>query len=216
MRPRIRFDLRVAAHSFPGKGFQRFFSDLDVETFAALLTLASTTTGLISAFLTILFFGRLFSPFRLKLFQSLESMAAIHCRRSAAHHHRADCLDDLLSCGSYPQRVVNVIGDTRGAASGDRDAQRDQLPAFANAQNINPELDELRRSGWDAVYNLYFDAARATFTELQQRAPQHQAGDLMMASLTWIEQLNRSRRLQINLYRSAGFLCRSETGKRHR
>lgn len=86
-------------------------------------------------------------------------------------------------------------------------------PAFANAQNINPELDELRRLGWEAVYNLDFDAARAKFTELQERAPQHPAGDLLMASLTWIEQLNRSRRLQINLYRSAGFYAGAKPGK---
>ncbi len=86
-------------------------------------------------------------------------------------------------------------------------------PVFANAQNLNPVLDELRRLGWDAVYNMDFDTARAKFTELQQRAPQHPAGDLMMASLTWIEQLNRSRRLQINLYRSAGFYTGAKPGK---
>jgi hypothetical protein len=83
------------------------------------------------------------------------------------------------------------------------------LPVFANTQNLNPELDELRRLGWDAVYIMDFDTARTKFTELQQRASQHPAGDLMMALLTRIEQLNRSRRLQINLYRSAGFYWHS-------
>jgi tetratricopeptide (TPR) repeat protein len=86
-------------------------------------------------------------------------------------------------------------------------------PPFAQAQDLTPELDELRRSGWDAVYNMDFDAARAEFTELQQRAPQHPVGDLLMASLTWIEQLNRSRRLQINLYRTADFYAGAKPGK---
>ncbi|MCI0661560.1 MAG: hypothetical protein L0220_10840, partial [Acidobacteria bacterium] len=86
-------------------------------------------------------------------------------------------------------------------------------PELANAQSLGPGLDELRRLGWEAVYNLDYDTARARFTELKQSAPQHPAGDLLMASLTWIEQLNRSRRLQINIYRSAGFYAGAKPGK---
>jgi hypothetical protein len=94
-----------------------------------------------------LFLSRLFSSFRLKLFQSLESMAAIHRRRPASHHHSdADGLDDLLSCSSCTQCVLNRVGDAGVAASADSDSQRNQflvLPAQrAVRQRLAAQLRE--------------------------------------------------------------------------
>jgi tetratricopeptide (TPR) repeat protein len=73
------------------------------------------------------------------------------------------------------------------------------------SQVLPPELIEIRRIGNEALYNLDYATARAKFTELRDRQPQHPVGDLNLATLTWMEHLYKTRRLQTTLYTQEGF-----------
>ncbi|MDX2029817.1 MAG: tetratricopeptide repeat protein [Blastocatellia bacterium] len=74
-------------------------------------------------------------------------------------------------------------------------------PASASVGAALPaEMLQLRREGNEAMYNIDYSTARAKFEEIRNRAPQHPAGDLYLATVIWLEQLNKSRRLQTGLY----------------
>ncbi len=60
----------------------------------------------------------------------------------------------------------------------------------------------LRREGNEALYNMDYATARAKFEEIKKRAPHHPAGDLYVATVIWLEHLNKSRRLQTSLYQN--------------
>ncbi len=66
---------------------------------------------------------------------------------------------------------------------------------------LSPEIIELRRAGTEAVYNLDYATARAKFEEIRRRLPSHPVGDLNLATLLWLEYLNKNRRLQTGLYK---------------
>ncbi len=70
-----------------------------------------------------------------------------------------------------------------------------------SSTGLPPELIALRREGNEALFNMDYVTARTKAEEMQQRWPQHPAGDLFLATVIWLEHLNRSRRLQTNLYR---------------
>ncbi len=70
---------------------------------------------------------------------------------------------------------------------------------------LPPDLIELRNAGAAALYNLDYASARAKFTELCEQLPQHPVGELNLAVLTWIEYLDKTRRLQTSLYGQTGF-----------
>ncbi len=84
------------------------------------------------------------------------------------------------------------------------------LPALAFGQSENgataagsslpADVVELRREGNAAIYNIDYSTARAKFEEIRKRLPQHPAGDLYLATVIWLEHLNKSRRLQTSLY----------------
>ncbi len=64
------------------------------------------------------------------------------------------------------------------------------------------DVIELRREGNEALYNMDYATARAKFEEIRRRIPRHPAGDLYVATVIWLEHLNKSRRLQTSLYRN--------------
>jgi hypothetical protein len=76
-----------------------------------------------------------------------------------------------------------------------------ETAAAASSAALSPEVIRLRREGNEALYNMDYATARAKFEEIKKRSPHHPAGDLYIATVIWIEHLNKSRRLQTNLYR---------------
>jgi len=66
-------------------------------------------------------------------------------------------------------------------------------------------FDELRKDGFDALYNLDYDGARRRFAEMTRLFPDHPAGYQFLAVGLWLKTLNESRRLQTSLYNNDGF-----------
>ncbi len=67
------------------------------------------------------------------------------------------------------------------------------------------QLDSLRRSGVQALYDLDYDKANTDFMEIARLYPTHPAGPQMRAARLWIKTLYESRRLQASLYSSDSF-----------
>ena len=67
------------------------------------------------------------------------------------------------------------------------------------------QLEGLRRSGLEALYNLEYDKAQKDFKEIAQRFPNHPAGYQLQAAGVWAKTLYESRRLQGSLYSSESF-----------
>jgi hypothetical protein len=63
-------------------------------------------------------------------------------------------------------------------------------------------LDTLRAEGYEALYNLDYETARARFQKMIELAPDHPAGPQCMASSLWVQQLNQSWELKSTLYSS--------------
>jgi len=74
-----------------------------------------------------------------------------------------------------------------------------------NARPESAQLDALRRSGIQALYNLDYDAAQKDFREIVRLYPTHPAGPQLLAARLWIKTLYESRRLQSSLYSSESF-----------
>jgi hypothetical protein len=62
------------------------------------------------------------------------------------------------------------------------------------------EFDDLRRLGYEALYNLDYEGGRTKFREMVRLFPEHPAGPQSMAASLWLQQLNRSARLRSTLY----------------
>ena len=77
--------------------------------------------------------------------------------------------------------------------------------APAPAEFDRKRFDELRKEGFDALYNLDYDGARRHFTEMTRVFPTHPAGFQFLAAALWLRTLNESRRLQASLYNNEGF-----------
>lgn len=75
------------------------------------------------------------------------------------------------------------------------------------------DIIALRQEANDAVYNLDYTTARAKFEEIRQRLPDHPAGDLYLATLIWLDQLNKSRRLQTGIYQNESFYAGADKAR---
>jgi tetratricopeptide (TPR) repeat protein len=81
------------------------------------------------------------------------------------------------------------------------------LPGLALGQTqdkgaaLPPDVIQLRAEANAASYNIDYATARAKYQEIRKRLPYHPAGDLYLATVTWLEHLYKSRRLQTSLYR---------------
>lgn len=69
---------------------------------------------------------------------------------------------------------------------------------------------ELRAAGFNALYNLDYEAARAKFKEIVRLYPDHPAGSQFLAATLWAQTLNESRRLQSSLYNTESFYAQKE------
>ena len=68
----------------------------------------------------------------------------------------------------------------------------------ASAQDAR--LDALRAEGYEALYNLDYETARARFKKMIELAPDHPAGAQCYASSLWVQQLNEAWKLKSTLY----------------
>ncbi|HLN97697.1 MAG TPA: tetratricopeptide repeat protein [Pyrinomonadaceae bacterium] len=78
----------------------------------------------------------------------------------------------------------------------------------SDVAGLEPEpaqLQELRRSGIEALYNLDYDKAQKDFKEIVKIYPNSPAGPQLLAARLWIKTLYETRRLQSSLYSSQGF-----------
>jgi tetratricopeptide (TPR) repeat protein len=71
-------------------------------------------------------------------------------------------------------------------------------------------FQELRQNGFDALYNLDYDGARKQFREIARLYPDHPAGPQFLAAALYGDTLNKSRRLQANLYNSDSFYSKKD------
>lgn len=69
--------------------------------------------------------------------------------------------------------------------------------AFSQQQT---QLDTLRAEGYEALYNLDYEAARKRFQKMVELAPEDPAGAQCLASSLWLQQLNDSYQLKATLY----------------
>src|SRR5918998_1355328 len=70
-------------------------------------------------------------------------------------------------------------------------------PAPAAASTFDRKrFDELRREGFEALYNLDYTGAQQRFREMEKLFPDHPAGPQFQAAALWLRTLNESRRLQ--------------------
>jgi tetratricopeptide (TPR) repeat protein len=94
--------------------------------------------------------------------------------------------------------VIALLLLTAGAAAA-------QQPQTSSPQSDRGQLDSLRRSGIEALYNLDYDKAERDFKEIVKVYPTHPAGPQLLAARLWIKTLYESRRLQSSLYSSESF-----------
>src|SRR6267378_955000 len=71
-------------------------------------------------------------------------------------------------------------------------------------------LEDLRAKASQALFNLDYDGARATFNEMAHLFPDDPIGPQMLASTLWLENLNKSRLLQAAIYSSSSFYSKTE------
>jgi hypothetical protein len=87
-------------------------------------------------------------------------------------------------------------------------AEKTAAPAFDRKR-----FDELRKEGFDALYNLDYEGARRHFNEMTREFPGHPAGYQFLAAALWLRTLNESRRLQASLYNNEGFYKEDKNDK---
>ncbi|MGH9766121.1 MAG: hypothetical protein ACREAB_01700, partial [Blastocatellia bacterium] len=152
-----------------------------------------------------------------KIFSTIESMfvaiyyAAIFLTpanvRNAARVI-ADCRLRIADCvhamrGGAPQAalILSAVIVAPALSLGQAVAAAENATAVVSAA-LSQDVIELRREGNEALYNMDYAAARAKFEEIRKKIPQHPAGDLYIATVIWLEHLNKSRRLQTSLYQN--------------
>ena len=79
------------------------------------------------------------------------------------------------------------------------------VESAASAPVDRKRLDAMRAEGFDALYNLEYEAARRRFRDMTVAFPTHPAGYELLAASLWLKTLNESRRLQASLYNNEGF-----------
>jgi len=79
-------------------------------------------------------------------------------------------------------------------------AQATPSTTTAPTESGTAHLEELRRNGIEALYNLDYDKAQKEFKEIARLYPTSPAGPQLLAARLWIKTLYESRRLQASLY----------------
>jgi tetratricopeptide (TPR) repeat protein len=99
---------------------------------------------------------------------------------------------------------------TNNNADADANAVREPLKQTQMSEAERARFDELRKRGFEALYNLDYEEARRNFKELARVFPDHPAGPQFLAASLWAQTLNESRRLQSGLYNSDSFYAKNE------
>ncbi|HEY9404113.1 MAG TPA: hypothetical protein VIQ24_15750 [Pyrinomonadaceae bacterium] len=89
-------------------------------------------------------------------------------------------------------------------------ASAGKTPAAAGAEVDRARFEKVRGEGFEALYNLDYEGARARFSELARLYPDHPAGPQFLAASLWLKTLNESRRLQSGLYNNESFYAKTE------
>jgi hypothetical protein len=71
-------------------------------------------------------------------------------------------------------------------------------------------FENLRKEGFEALYNLDYEGANRRFKEIARLFPDHPAGPQFLAAALWMQMLNQSRRLQAALYSQDSFYEQSD------
>lgn len=109
--------------------------------------------------------------------------------------------------GKHARKIVFALGIALWFPGGAKVAG---LPAEVNRPE--PDLEALRRAGFEALYSLDYEAARRQFQRIIEARPDHPMGYLYLATTLWVEKLNQSRRLQTGFYLNPSFYA--ATGER--
>ena len=94
------------------------------------------------------------------------------------------------------------------ASAGPASAQ--QPPSTMLGEADQARLEALRQSGFEALFNLDYEKARQSFSEIARLFPTHPAGPQFQAAGLWIETLYETRRLQASLYSGDSFYSPNE------
>jgi tetratricopeptide (TPR) repeat protein len=78
-------------------------------------------------------------------------------------------------------------------------------------EDLKARLDALRAQGYQSLYNLDYDAARRSFRQMIELAPDHPAGAQCMAASFWVQQLNESWELKATLYSTKTYTQENKT-----
>ncbi len=102
--------------------------------------------------------------------------------------------------------LLTIIVFAAGSAFAQTTPAPTSVPASSSmSEPERLQLEALRRSGIEALYNLDYDKAQKDFKEIIRLYPNHPAGPQLMAARIWIKTLYESRRLQSSLYSSESF-----------
>ncbi|HEY0099236.1 MAG TPA: hypothetical protein VGB76_09800 [Pyrinomonadaceae bacterium] len=105
------------------------------------------------------------------------------------------------------------LAHAQGAATKLQPGGANKSPAANTSTMAEVErarFDRARTEGFEALYNLDYETARARFKELARLYPEHPAGPQFLAASLWLETLNASRRLQSGLYNNDSFYAKTE------
>lgn len=78
------------------------------------------------------------------------------------------------------------------------------------SETESSRMEELRRTGLEALYNLDYEKSRQDFSEIARLYPDHPAGPQLLAARLWAKTLYESRRLQASLYNSESFYTKGD------
>ncbi len=85
-----------------------------------------------------------------------------------------------------------------------------QAKDAAASETESSRMEELRRTGLEALYNLDYEKSRKDFSEIARLYPDHPAGTQLLAARLWAKTLYESRRLQASLYSSESFYTKGD------
>ena len=107
--------------------------------------------------------------------------------------------------------MLSVCGAAQTGKSAMRGGGAPPPKTAAAGETAAPaRLDALRAEGFEALYNLDYERARAKFKEVARLFPDHPAGPQFLAAALWLKTLNESRRLQASLYNTEGFYAKAK------
>lgn len=108
--------------------------------------------------------------------------------------------------------ALAVYGMARGQTTQTNATNKPAAPVVqpTSAAAERARFNELRKAGFDALFNLDYEEAQRNFKEVVREFPDYPAGPEFLAAALWLKTLNQSRRLQSNLYNSDSFYAEHE------